>query len=283
MEELTTKPAPARPTIYIISGGVGASAEQLVYTVLAQYPEGAVDVFTTGNVRTFEQILPVLEQAATKSAFIIHTLVDPSLRQQLIVAAAERQIPAVDLMGDLMGWLTQQLGELPYIQPGRYRRLHRDYYDRVAAIDYTLAHDDGKHPAGWRNAEIVLLGVSRSGKTPISLYLAVLGWKVANIPLVPRLDIADQVYTLDPAHCIGLILDADRLLLYRRQRQARLGVSAASDYTDIDEIELELRSAMKLYRRCGFQVVDTTDKTIEMSADEILRRIQNKPPNALPV
>jgi regulator of PEP synthase PpsR (kinase-PPPase family) len=272
-----------RPTIYIISGGVGASAEQLVYTVLAQFPEGAVDVFTTGNVRSFEQILPVLDQAGAKPALIIHTLVDPVLRQQLITAAAQKNVLAIDLMGDLMGWLGRQLGEPTNIQPGRYRRLHRDYYDRVAAIDYTLAHDDGKHPAGWRNAEIVLVGVSRSGKTPISLYLAVLGWKVANIPLVPHIEVAEQLYTLDPARCVGLILDADRLLLYRRQRQARLGVSTSSDYTDIDEIELELRAATRLYKRCGFTVLDTTDKTIEMSADEILRRIQNKPPTALPV
>jgi len=282
MEPSSDIPA-SPPTILIVSGGVGASAEQIVYTVLAQFPDRTVNVFTTGNVRQREQIDQAVSQAVERRAMIVHTLVDDALRQYLLEQATLKDIRAVDLMGPLSTWLAQQLGQEPLQQPGRYRRLHRDYFDRVAAIDYTLAHDDGKHPVGWKNAEIILAGVSRAGKTPLSLYLAVLGWRVANIPLVPQVEVPGEIYSFDPSRCIGLTIDADQLLQYRRQRQARLGTGASSEYTDLEAIEEELRYAKSIFKRCGFPILDMTDKTIEMAADDILRRIEGKPPRAVPI
>lgn len=271
------------PTILIVSGGVGASAEQLVYTVLAQFPDQQVNVYTTGNVRQVEQIDQLLLQAQEMKAIIVHTLVDAALRDHLIAEAARKKIVAADLVGPVIGWLGQQLGQPALQQPGRYRRLHRDYFDRVAAIDFTLTHDDGKNPDGWQNAEIVLAGVSRAGKTPLSLYLAVLGWRVANIPLVPQVEVPGHVYTLDAARCIGLTIDAEQLLSYRRLRQSRLGVDVISEYTDLDAIEEELRHANKLFSSLGWSVINMTDRTIEMAADEVLRRVESRPPRALPL
>ena len=263
---------PTEPvTIFILSGGVGASGEQLAYTVLAQFPDSDVRVITLGNIRSAEQVTAALEKAHAVDGMVMHTLVDAALRDRLALQSQEMGVAAIDLMGPLIGWLAGRLGRAPLQEPGRYRHMHREQYDRISAIDYTLKHDDGKNPEGWPQAEIVLSGVSRAGKTPLSVYLAVLGWKVANIPLVPQIDVPPMLFELDARRVVGLVMDPEQLLVYRRQRQARLGVADGSDYTDLDTIQDELRRARAIFRRGGFHILNMTDKTIEQGADEILR------------
>lgn len=264
------------PWIFILSGGVGASGEQLLNTVLAQFPGSSVRAQTIGNIRHSEQVSRALQQAKMVGGLVIHTLVDDALRRQVIVEAREMGVPAIDLMGPLIGWLSTALNQTPLQQPGKYRQLHHDYYERVAAIEFAITHDDGKNPDGWPQAEMVLLGVSRSGKTPLSLYLAVLGWKVANYPLVPEIPVPSALFDLDPSRVIGLTIDPEQLLVYRRQRQARLGLSEASSYTDLEVIREELQRAKKVFRQGGFDVINMTDKTIEQSADEIIRKLTGR-------
>ncbi len=260
------------PTIFILSGGVGSSGEQLVNTVLAQFPDNSMQTHTVGNIRHSEQVSRAMLQAKRANALVVHTLVDASLRRQVAEETEAIGVRAIDLMGPLIDWVSQALEMEPLQQPGKYRQLHREYYDRVAAIDFIMAHDDGKNPDGWPQAEMVLVGVSRSGKTPLSVYLAVLGWKVANIPLVPEIPVPEALFRLDPARVIGLTIDPEQLLVYRRQRQARLGVSEPSVYTDLDSIREELQHAKKVFRQGGFDIINTTDKTIEQIADEIIRK-----------
>jgi [pyruvate, water dikinase]-phosphate phosphotransferase / [pyruvate, water dikinase] kinase len=264
---------PSSPNIFIVSGGVGNSAEQLVNTVLAQFPDAPVQVTILGSVRQRSQVLEALARAQAANGLIVHTLVDTPLRQVLLEEAGRLGVPTADLTGPLIGWLSLALGRQPVGRPGLYRQLHRQHYERVAAIDYTLAHDDGKRPAGWPQADLMLLGVSRVGKTPLSTYLAVLGWKVANYPLVPLIPVPDDLFKLDPRRVFGLTIDLSQLINYRLQRQAHLGVPGASGYVDPDEIEDELREAQKVFRQGGFQMLDMTDKTIEMAADEIQRQV----------
>ena len=171
--------------VFIISGGVGSSAEQLVDTVLAQFPDAKVDVRIIGNTRQSQTILETLHLAKTKNGLVVHTLVEETLRISLEEEARLIGVETIDLTGPLISWLSKQLNQEPVGRPGLYRQLHRDYFERVSAIDYTLAHDDGKSPSGWKDADVMLIGVSRVGKTPLSIYLAVLGWKVANYPIVP--------------------------------------------------------------------------------------------------
>jgi regulator of PEP synthase PpsR (kinase-PPPase family) len=268
-----SRESPANPpTIFILSGGVGASGEQLVNTILAQFPENSVRTHTIGNVRHPDQIIRVLKQAQAAGGIIVYTLVDEQLHRQLITVATEMGVPTIDLMGPLIDWVSTALGQKPLQQPGKYRQLRREYYDRVAAIDYALFHDDGMNSDGWPQADVVLVGVSRSGKTPLSVYLAVLGWKVANYPLVPGIPVQPALFDLDPAYVIGLTIDPEQLLVYRRQRQARLGVSQISPYTDPEVIREEIRNAKKIFLQGGFEVINMTDKTIEQGADEIIRR-----------
>lgn len=261
------------PTIFIISGGVGSSGEQLVNTVLAQYPDARVQVTVIGSVRQEEQVLDTLVQAQSAGALVVHTLVEKSLRDLLLQKAEQLGVATVDLTGPLFDWLTQVLDQQPVSRPGLYRQLHRQYYERVAAIDYTMAQDDGKNPEGWPQADVVLVGVSRVGKTPLSLYLAVLGWKVANYPLVPQIPVPEALFKLDPTRVFGVTISFDQLMMHRMRRQANLGAAGPSAYVDPQAIEEELHEAKKLFRHGGFQVLDMTDKPIELGADEIQRRV----------
>ncbi|HEX7975733.1 MAG TPA: pyruvate, water dikinase regulatory protein, partial [Anaerolineales bacterium] len=222
------KPTSIPPPVYVVSGGVGASGEQLVHTVLAQFPDNEMPVITVGNVRRVEQIESVVAQAKSSGGTIAHTLVDVSLRQALIDLAQAQGVVAIDLMGPLLSRVAAVLNREPLGHPGLYRQLHKDYFDRVAAIEYSMAHDDGKDPSAWPQAEILLVGVSRAGKTPLSLYLSVLGWKVANLPLVPNVSPPPELFQLDPKGVVGLTIEPGQLILHRQQRQMRLGAPGNS-------------------------------------------------------
>jgi [pyruvate, water dikinase]-phosphate phosphotransferase / [pyruvate, water dikinase] kinase len=261
------------PTIYIVSGGIGASAEGVVHTLLAQFPKDAVRVTTVGNVRKKEQIAEVLRLAQSNDALIVYTLVDTQLQDYLLRESRQLQVQTIDLMGPLMDWVTQKVETAPKAQPGLYRQFHREYFDRVSAIDFTMAHDDGKNPSGWSQAEAVLVGVSRVGKTPLSVYLAVLGWKVANYPLVPQAPVPEMLFSLDPQRVFGITVEPGQLLQYRLQRQSHLGAPGRSAYVDPEAVYEEVEEASKIFRRGRFKIVDMTDKTIEMGADEIIRRL----------
>lgn len=264
------------PPIYIVSGGTGASGDQLVHTVLAQFPESDVQVITLGHVRHLEQVEDVVVQAAATGGTIVHTMVDARLRRALTRLAQEWNVAAIDLMGALLSRFTDVLGQEPVGHPGLYRQLHQAYFERVAAIDFAMAHDDGKNPEGWPQADIMLVGVSRVGKTPLSMYLSVLGWKVANVPLVMGLPPPPELFQLDRRRVIGLNIEPAQLLVHRQQRQRRLGAPGPSAYTDPAAIYEEVEAARQVFRRGGFSIIDVTDKPIETSADEIIERITRR-------
>jgi regulator of PEP synthase PpsR (kinase-PPPase family) len=264
------------PPIYIVSGGTGASGEQIVHTLLVQFPERQVPVITVAHVRHTEQLEDVVAQAEADGGTIVHTLVDAHLRGVLTRYAEQRGVVTIDLMGSLLERLSNVLGQEPLGHPGLYRRLNQVYFERVAAIDFTMAHDDGQDPNGWPEAEIVLLGVSRVGKTPLSMYLAVLGWRVANVPIVPNLDPLPELFRLDSRRVIGLTMEPGQLVFHRQQRRRRLGAPGLEAYTDPGAIYEELEAARGIFRRHGFTVIDVTDKPIEASANQVIELITRR-------
>lgn len=262
--------------LYVVSGGVGASGEQLARTVLAQFEQGEVEIRVCPKVLTPEQLSRVFNRAAEDRAVILHSFVDQDLHRMALDKAAELKIEAVDLVGPLVRILSRRLEEEPLGKPGLYRHLYRSYFDRIGAMDYTLAHDDGKDPGGWDQAEIVLTGPSRVGKTPVSLYLSVLGWKVANIPLVSGIPVPEELFLVDPRRVVGLTISPGELVDHRRHRQRRLGVKTGSDYIDPIKVFEEIDRIEKILKRRGIQVIDVTDKPIETIADEIMRLVIRK-------
>lgn len=266
-----SEPAILPPPVFIVSGGAGASGEQVVNTVLAQFQGIDVPVVTIPNIRNSAQIRNAVARARDAGGTIVHTLVDAELRAEMVRQAKASSVVALDLMGPLIERLADVLKQPPLGLPGYYRQLHANYFERVAAIDYAMAHDDGRNRQDWPEANVLLIGVSRSGKTPLSMYLAVLGWKVANLPLVPEIPTPEELFHLNRAKVIGLLIDIDRLLAFRTRRARHLGMAANATYTHPARVEEELRAARRVYRQGRFHVIDVTDKPVETSADEVIK------------
>jgi hypothetical protein len=258
------------PTIFIVSGSTGASGTTLVRTALAQFQNQDVMVVNVPQVRRVEQLEAIVQQAVETNGIIVHTLVNSSIRSQLVALAQAKGVSTIDLMGALLHQLSQRLGELPLGQPGRYRVLHEQDLQRIDAIRFTVEHDDGKRAFDLPHADVVLTGVSRVGKTPLSVYLSTMGWKVANIPLARNVEPPAGLFEIDHRRVIGLTTQADRLVAYRQHRGHDLGLKAGSSYSDPKALILELEYAQDIFRKGRFTVVDTTDRSIEENADEII-------------
>jgi hypothetical protein len=272
------KNTPERPqVIYVVSGGVGASGEQLVRTVLAQFPGADFTVKLFPKVFTIGQVEYIFETALARQAIVVHTFVDSKLREEARKVAQSSGVIAIDLVGPLIENIANQLSQEPLGKPGLYRQLYRSYFDRIAAMDYGLSHDDGKNPHGWSEAEIVLLGASRVGKTPISLYLSVLGWKVANVPLIAGIEPRDELWGLDKRRLVGLTITPGELIEFRKHRQRALGVGGYhSDYIDPQKVYEEIDAIETYLKRQRIPIIDVTGKPIETAADEVIRLIRRK-------
>ncbi len=266
------------PPVFVVSGASGASGELLVLTVLAQFHH-TVPVVVIPGVRNLDSLEQAVDKAAAAGGTIVHTLVDGHLRRVLVELALARGVWAIDLMGPLIEHLSAVLAEPPAEQPGLYRQQRGSYFERMSAITFSVAHDDGQRIDELGQAEIVLVGVSRSGKTPLSMYLSVLGWKVANVPLVGGLDPPRALLDIDRRRVIALTIEPGQLIAYRKWRQSQLGFGGETHYTDGEHIYDEVEEVLRFCRKQGFAIVDVTDKPIESSADEVIalitRRLKN--------
>lgn len=264
------------PPIYIVSGGMGTSGEQLAKTALAQFDGTEVPVEIVPHVTRQAVLEDVVTRAEANGGIIVHTLVNADLRETLQALARDHNVPAVDLIGPLLLQVARLVDQQPRGEPGLYRQLREDYFRRIEAIEFTVDHDDGRKPHELDQAEIVLAGVSRVGKTPLSMYLSTRGWKVANVPLIPRVEPPAQLFTIDRRRVVGLMIDPAQLIAYRRRRQAKLNVPGASPYVDPDALQDEVVYAKRLCRQGGFALVDITDKPIEESADEVVAHVTRR-------
>lgn len=259
--------------LFVVSGATGSSAEQLVHTALAQFPDVHLPIVVIPRVQTVAEIERCVDQAAAAQGTIVHTLVVTSLRQALIRLAKAHGVVSIDLIGHLLGHLTTVLGKEPIGQPGLYRQLHQDYFERIAAIEFTVAHDDGQRAEDWPQADLLLSGVSRVGKTPLSMYLAVQGWRVANYPIVPGVALPDAIDTVDSSRIIGLTIAPEVLALHRRSRQRRLHLPATVDYVQPESLSAEIRAAERLFRQRGITIIDVSETPLEESASQIISLI----------
>jgi [pyruvate, water dikinase]-phosphate phosphotransferase / [pyruvate, water dikinase] kinase len=271
-DEVSHKERVGVPPVFVVSGGVGASGEQLVRTALAQFAGIHVPVEIVPHVHNFHAVETLVVEAQARRAVIVHTLVDAGLRRSLEEFAVQHNVAIIDAMGPLLSFLSQALNRAPLGQPGRYRQLYNSYFKRIEAIEFTVAHDDGKRLEDLDQADIVLTGVSRAGKTPVSIYLSMQGWKVANVPFVPDLTAPKELLEVERQRVVALTLQPQQLMLHRRTRLPHLGIGASA-YVDIKSIVEELRAAQHLFARQGFVVIDMTDKPIETGAEEVLAHV----------
>jgi len=258
------------PPIYVVSGGRGIAGNNLVQSLLIQYPENNIPVNIVPHILTEDEVFDVVLRAKTDGGLIAHTMVNSELRKKMNDVCDEFGVRKVDLMGELANFLDETLDVEPLQHPGLYRELNHRYFDRIESIEFTLSHDDGMSPERLNNAEIILTGVSRAGKTPLSVYLAMYGWKVANVPLVKGIQPPEELFKVDPNRVFGLHISAAQLIAHRKKRLQGWNNYQNEKYIDEREVRDEIRKAMFIFERGGFTVVNVSNKPIESTANEIL-------------
>ncbi|NTW86100.1 MAG: kinase/pyrophosphorylase [Holophagaceae bacterium] len=269
-----------RQPIYIVSGGSGETAHRMVQAALTQFTKGESSslVRRFQNVRSFEDLDRVLDMAGDKRAVIVHTTVSQEQRTYLAVRCAELRITQVDLFGNLLDTLTLYLRERPEEKAGSFHAVGDKYFRRIEAIEFALKFDDGIDMTGLADADIVLVGISRTSKTPLSMYLAMEGFKVMNVPLVPGVPLPPELAPIPQGRIVGLTIQADRLQEIRAYRLKRLGATGSADsYSDLGRIMDELAYAdevFKTHRR--WPVLDVTGRSIEETAGLVLDRVFGK-------
>ncbi|KOH43392.1 pyruvate, water dikinase regulatory protein [Sunxiuqinia dokdonensis] len=256
--------------IYVVSGGKGLAGNNMVQSVLIQYPNNNVPVTIVPDVSDEKKLEEVVLRAKKEDGLITHTMVNSDLRKALIGLAKKHKVKQIDFMGKLADYLDQELGIASLKSPGLFREINQRYFDRIEAIEFTLNHDDGMSPERLHKAEIVLCGVSRSGKTPLSVYLAMYGWKVANVPLVDGIKPPQELFEIDPQRVFGLHIGIQHLIAHRIKRLKSLPRHDSSNYTDEQKVKREIRNASFIFRKGGFTVVHVSNKPVESTANEIL-------------
>jgi regulator of PEP synthase PpsR (kinase-PPPase family) len=262
--------------IYIASCGEGINAFNLVESTLVQFPNSEISVVKVGHIRSESQVDELIDKVKDIESLIVHTLVNSELRQYLTRKGIKHHIVTIDLMGPILSKIQAFLNKDPLEKPGLYREIHQLDLKQVSAIDFALAHDDGLNPDTLADAEIVLLGLSRAGKTPLSMYMAVMGWKVANIPYVPGVPMPKTLDAVDRRRVIALNINVEQLLSHRKMRQESLGTADIYSYVSKQDIEDEIQNAQKYYITRGFSMINVSSKPIETSAEEIIEMITRR-------
>jgi [pyruvate, water dikinase]-phosphate phosphotransferase / [pyruvate, water dikinase] kinase len=259
-----------KEVVYVVSDSVGETAELVVKAVATQFNGGNVEIRRSSYVDDFEDIEDVLILARTRKSIIAYTIVVPALKEYLDRRAAEENIMAVDLLSPLINAFTTSFNKTPHHQPGLMRKLDEEYFRKIEAIEFAVKYDDGRDPRGILKADIVLIGVSRTSKTPLSMYLAHKRFKVANVPLVPEVPAPEELFAIPRKNCIGLIISPDKLNEIRLERLKALGLGSKASYASFERILDELDYAEKIMKRVGCPIINVSNKAIEETAGLIL-------------
>ncbi len=259
--------------IYIISDGTGETAAIMTRAAVVHYSKFDFHILRNKNVRTETQVDNVINEAFKRGAMIVHTVVTPSLRSYLEEKAAEKNLLQVDLLGPLLRNLDQFLHvENNDREAGKLREVDQNYFRRVEAIEFSVKHDDGKISNDLDKADIVLVGISRTSKTPLSLFLGYKGWRVANIPLVKGSPLPEQLFEIDQRKIVGLTIAPSSLHKIRKNRLEKFGQDPGSQYARLDNIFEEIEYAKGIFQKYKrWPVLDVTDRALEETASEITR------------
>ena len=256
-------------TIYAVSDGTGRTAQQALQAALMQFRNHDVQIVLKAGVRTEPQIKEIVQEVAIEKGFIVHTLVSEVLRGYILKICRTHNVDAIDLMGPLLLRLTHFLNEPPQGQPGLFFELNKEYFKRIDSMQFAFNHDDGLRDDEYPMAEIILVGVSRTFKTPLSIFLAYKGWFVANYPVVLGAELPEILNRLPYGSVFGLTTQPHELSGLRLARQEYLG-GATENYASVEFVRKELNYAQLIFDRYEWPVIQVTNKPIEEIASEIL-------------
>ncbi len=266
--------------IYLISDSTGETLDRIFLALKAQFPNFDYETNHFSFTRTESQTLSILKQAKKdKNSIILYTIVNSKLAKYLTEKAYEREIPCFGVLGDLILNFSKVLNQKASHQPSGQHILNEEYYDRIEAIQFTMNHDDGNQTDDIEKSDIILLGVSRTSKTPTSIYLANRGFKTSNIPLVNKNSIPNKMMDKNFNPCVvGLVTEAQRLYDLRKNRLTSLKEDQNSEYVNIDKIKDELNNARRIFKENNWPTIDVTRKSVEETAASIIKiyEIKNK-------
>ncbi|HKK50352.1 MAG TPA: pyruvate, water dikinase regulatory protein [Myxococcota bacterium] len=263
-------------TVFVVSDGTGDTGSAAVRAAMVQFGEPwRLRVFR--DTRSLSDVRRVLEKAQEANAIVVFSLVDGGIVDALLRDAEARGVVVVDLLGPLIMKVAQRLHVEPRHQPGLLHGFSDDYFKRVEAVEFAVRHDDGANLHTLHEADIVLTGVSRTSKTPLSMYLAQRGYKTGNVPLIPGLEPPKELLELSAWRVFGLTVDPGTLLSVRTARLRTMKAPSSTSYTDPDHVMLELDRARRLFRSRGWRTIDVSGRAVEENASRIVESFG--PPN----
>ena len=265
-------------SVILISDSTGETLDRIFLSLQSQFKNFEYDKKEYFFVRTQQQVDKIINDSTkTANPIILYTIVETKLAKYLSKKCEETNTPCFGVLGNLILAFSKLLNQKTIHKPSAQHVLDKDYYKRIEAIQFTMTHDDGKKTEDLSNSDIVLLGVSRTSKTPTSIYLANRGYKTTNIPLIPNQDIPEILKNINFDSCvIGLFADPDRLSDIRRNRVALMQESRSSNYTDIASIKKEVEDSKILFKKYNWPTIDVTRKSVEETAASIIKIIEIK-------
>ena len=271
------KKSKKKKILYLVGEGTGDTISKIARAALAQFHRENVIVKSFFLVTDEYHVKRIIKQASHDDALIAFSIVQPDLRDYLIKLAEQKSIKAIDVIGNFIIQLSLFLKEKPMAIPGRQYILDEDYFKRIEAINFSVKHDDGKLPEGLKFADIILIGLSRTGKTPLSTYLANQGWKVANVPVHPQMDTPPEIFKVDAKKVFGLIINVESLVKLREARLEQLGLEPDAKYADPIKVAEEIEWSTEFFKKNRrWRVVDVSSRAIEEVAASIVTAYQLK-------
>tara|TARA_Y100001935_G_C17310428_1_gene515618 strand:- start:4216 stop:5037 length:822 start_codon:yes stop_codon:yes gene_type:complete len=266
--------------VYLISDSTGETLDRIFMALKAQFNNFNYELNQFSFTRTENQILTILNDAKKQeSPIILFTVVNNKLAKFLSEQANKKKIPCFGVLGDLILNFSKILNQKATHEPSAQHVLDEDYYKRIEAIQFTMNHDDGNNTSNILDSDIILIGVSRTSKTPTSIYLANKGLKTSNIPLVNEMIIPQDVMKSDSLCVVGLVTEAERLFDIRRNRLNSLKENEASDYTNLEKIRAEVDRSKKIFKQNKWPIIDVTRKSVEETAASIIKIYEIKSKN----
>ena len=260
--------------LHVISDSTGETAVRLVHALEAQFPEQEFEEIRHPRVETVDDLHLALNRAKGRPAVIVYTLVHPELREAARTLCRRYKLHYCDLLGHPIEAVAKVAGVAAKMTPGARAPLDSSYFKRMAAIEFAVKYDDGVG-AGLREADLILVGVSRTSKTPLSMYLGYMGYKTANVPVVPGIEPPKALFQVDPTKIVGLTIDASRLAEIRQERVRQMRASPKA-YAELVDIYEELEHADALLRRLGCPVLDITELSIEETATRVVKLVEQR-------
>ncbi|MBI3706789.1 MAG: kinase/pyrophosphorylase [Proteobacteria bacterium] len=257
--------------LHLVSDATGETINSVARACLVQFEDWHAVEHVWSMIRTERQIDKVLAGVEANPGVVLFTLVDVKLRDKLQAGCRAAKVACIPVLDPVLGALSGYLHAESRNLPGRQHALDAEYFARIEAMNFTLAHDDGQMTRDIDTADVVLVGVSRTSKTPTCLYLANRGLKAANVPIVPGVKLPPELETLERPLVVGLTNNPDALVALRRNRLRMLNETTETDYTDLDAVKAEIAAARKLFVTRGWSVLDVSRRSIEETAAEIMQ------------